>query len=50
MKEKLTKQSKKEKPGVELKDLQPTKDSKGQLRLGRELPMRRPGPLRPPAF
>ena len=50
MKEKSTKQSKKEKPGVELKDLQPTKDSKGQVRLARELPMRRPGPLRPPAF
>jgi hypothetical protein len=31
MKEKSSKQSKKDKPGVELKDLTSTKDSKGQL-------------------
>jgi hypothetical protein len=38
MKEKSSKQSKKAKAGVELKDLTPTKDSKGQLRRGREMP------------
>jgi hypothetical protein len=51
MKEKSTKQSKQDKPAVELKDLQPTKDSKGQRRATREMPggmgpgPRRLGPL-----
>ena len=51
MKEKSTKQSKKDKAAVELKDLTPTKDSKGQLRHVREMPgrmeplRRRLGPL-----
>jgi hypothetical protein len=31
MKEKSTKQSKKDKPTVQIKDLKPTKDAKGQV-------------------
>jgi hypothetical protein len=33
MKEKSTKQSKKDKPAVQIKDLKPTKDAQGQRRL-----------------
>jgi hypothetical protein len=43
MKEKTTKQPKKDKPAVELKDLTPSKDSKGQLGRLREMPVRRLG-------
>jgi hypothetical protein len=46
MKEKSAKQSKKDKPTVEIKDLKPTKDSKGQRRAGGELRIGRPGALR----
>ena len=51
MKKESAKQPKKDKPDVELKDLTPTKDSKGQRRPGREMPggmdplRRRLGPL-----
>jgi hypothetical protein len=43
-----TKQSKKDKPGVELKDLKPTKDAKGQLRPRgmRDPAQREPSPTR----
>lgn len=33
MKEKASKQSKKDKPAVQIKDLNPTKDAQGQRRL-----------------
>jgi hypothetical protein len=33
MKEKSSKQSKKDKPAVQIKDLKPTKDAQGQRRL-----------------
>jgi hypothetical protein len=53
MKEKSTKQSKKDKPAVQIKDLKPTKDAQGQMqaiRPSRDIEMiRRPGgglPLR----
>jgi hypothetical protein len=40
MKEKSSKQEKKSNPSVELKDLKPTKDSKGQAAVrGRMMPM-----------
>jgi hypothetical protein len=46
MKEKSTKQSKKDKPAVQIKDLKPTKDAQGQRALmpSRDIEMiRRPG-------
>jgi hypothetical protein len=49
MKEKSSKQSKKDKPAVQIKDLTPTRDSKGQVSYRREMPggmeplRRRPG-------
>jgi hypothetical protein len=52
MKEKSTKQSKKDKPAVQIKDLKPTKDAQGQRQAmpSRDIEMiRRPGgglPLR----
>jgi hypothetical protein len=39
MKEKPSKEAKKNNPSVELKDLKPTKDSKGQAVRGRMMPM-----------
>jgi hypothetical protein len=41
MKEKSSKQPKKDNPTVQLKDLKPTKDSKGQGPRGREMPVGR---------
>ena len=44
MKEKSSKQSKKDKPAVQIKDLKPTKDAQGQRRMmASEEIFRRPG-------